>query len=448
MALDDLFDAELDAMPWADVLVWQRRQLPDYLKRLCERSVFYAQYFGDVNTKNIGRTGAWSNLRCMTKDDLRSGQSEPVVNARLGKLQSVSDQDISQVLSSSGTTGTPVYFGLTQNDRDAWAHSVANMWFTAGIRRGHAVALTTGMPMVAGGLPFADGIKRTGAALVWVGGQTPVRMVTTLEKLKVDVLIGTASFLTYFADKCSGVLGYPAANLSIRTVIGGGEPGTSQPDIRAKIKTSWDAQRVSEIMGICDVMAGLWAECPEGSGMHFTGARNVMVELIDPQTERPVEWESGIKAEAVYTTFTREATPVIRFRSRDHMQVLATRCACGRTSPLVRCIGRTDDMLIYKAMNVFPSAIRDVVLQTLTGYSTPAMRVRKRHADQVRFDDPIPLELELPEQLDAAARASTVEKIENTISDVLRVRVTVEVLDPGTIPISDYKNALTYVGSN
>lgn len=440
---DDFYDVTIDTRPWPELQEWQLGKMPAFVASLAQRSPFYARTLEGVDFARLTNPEAWAAIPFTSKEDLRVAQQSAMSSSRLGDLQGVHDDDLVQVLGSSGTTGLPVYFGLTRNDRAAWAHSVADMWFTAGIRRGSTVALTTGMPMVAGGMPFADGIRELGANLVWLGGQTPQRMASTIDQLKVDVLIGTASFVTFFASRCEQLLGRPATTLSVRTVIGGGEPGTGQPEIRAQMKAAWGASRVSEIMGICDVMAGLWGECPAGHGMHFTGGANVFVELIDPETGARVPWQAGALGEAVYTTFTREATPVLRFRSRDHMHVVDTECTCGRASPVVRCVGRTDDMLIYKAMNVFPSAIRDVVLQASAPIPIGPLRVRKESTAQVRFDTPIPVEVEagsvpVPDGLG--------KLIEDAVQERLRVRVAVEFLSPGSIKVGEYKNALTYVG--
>jgi phenylacetate-CoA ligase/benzoylacetate-CoA ligase len=319
------------------------------------------------------------------------------------------------------------------------------MFFTAGIRPASRVALTTGMPLVAGGMPYADAIRHIGAMLVWVGGQTPARMATIVDRLGVDTFVGTASFATFAAHRFGEALGRPAAETAMRTIIAGGEPGLGDPTTRARLVDDWGAERISEVMGLGDVMPGLWAECREGGGMHFTGARNVFVELVDPGSGAGVPWEQGAEGEAVYTPFTREATPVLRFRSRDHLQVVAGTCPCGRTSPRIRCVGRTDDMLIYKAMNVFPSAIREVVLEGFARDVAGPMRIRKEHAAQVRFDDPLPLEVELARAGGCADADVLRRRIEESIRERLRVRVAVELLDRGSIPVGAYKNALTYV---
>jgi len=198
-------------------------------------------------------------------------------------------------------------------------------------------------------------------------------------------------------------------------------------------------------MGIGDVMSALWGECEEGSGMHFNAQRSVAVELIDPATGARIPWRDGAEGEAVYTTFEREATPALRYRSADHVIVMSTSCACGRTSPKIRCIGRTDDMLIYKAMNVFPSAIRDIVLSKFSDVVEPYMRIWKDRVDQVRFDEPIPLEIELRPGIDSSLLSKIGQDIEVEVRNRLQVRIRTVLVEPGTIPRSAYKTALVHV---
>jgi phenylacetate-CoA ligase/benzoylacetate-CoA ligase len=156
----------------------------------------------------------------------------------------------------------------------------------------------------------------------------------------------------------------------------------------------------------------------------------------------------GGEGEAVYTTFTREATPVLRFRSRDHIVVTGTDCSCGRWTPRIRCIGRTDDMLIYKAMNVFPSSIRDIAVAEGGDLIDDVVRVRKAAANQVRFDDPIPVELQTRSHVGADVLADVAARIEERVRQELRVRVAVEAYPPGTFDRGMYKNALTYVAAH
>ncbi|MFI8221445.1 phenylacetate--CoA ligase family protein [Streptomyces sp. NPDC085932] len=435
---DDFWDGELDPLPWEEVLDWQARILPSTVADVRARSPFYRRKFG-ADVRSLGDFG---QLPFTTKEELRQAQDEADASAPYGAAQAVPTERVSQTLASSGTTGHPTLYALTATDVDRWSDAVANMLFTAGVRETDTFALLTGMPMVAGGQPYAGGIRRVGANLVWLGGMPTERQLDIMRKVRTTGILATTSFAAHLADRCQDIIGVPAPALGVRRLLCGGEPGLAQPEIRRQIADGWGADGVHEVMGLCDVMAGMWAECEHGGGMHFTAARHVLVELIDPQTLERVEWKEGATGELVYTPLGREGTPVIRFRSADRAVVTGTSCACGRGAPRIRCVGRTDDMLIYKAMNVFPSAIRDVVLDVAAGRVSSRMRVLKHHRDQVRFDSPIPLQVEAA-SMDEAEAAKTL--IESAVRSRLQVRVDVDIVPPGSLPQGQYKNPLVQV---
>lgn len=218
-----------------------------------------------------------------------------------------------------------------------------------------------------------------------------------------------------------------------------------QPEIRARIEQGLGLSHVRDTMGLADVLPSMWGECDRHDGMHFNGQRYVAVELVDPHTGAQVPWADGASGELVYTAFARDATPVVRYRSRDHALVTGMGCACGRTSPRIRCIGRTDDMLIYKGMNVFPAAIRDIVCERLGPRVQPIVRVWKTHKEQVRFDAPIEVDVESAQPLDATQQAALAREIEAAVRAALQLRVAVTVLPPGGLPRNVYKNALLAV---
>ena len=338
-----------------------------------------------------------------------------------------------------------MYYALTRRDLDAWMDGVANVFFTCGIRRHDVVAHLVGLPMVAGGLPYADGFRKIGATLAWLGGFPTERVLTALPRLQASAILATTSFGVHLADHCRELIGSTAAELGVKKFISGGEPGLGQPEIRAKISRAWNTSHIRECMGIGDVMSALWGECDDASGMHFCAQRHVAVELIDPVTGAHVPWREGAEGEPVYTTFDREATPTLRYRSADHVIVLGTSCRCGRTAPKIRCIGRTDDMLIYKGMNVYPSAIRDVVLSRFSDAVAPYMRIWKERKEQVRFDLPIPLEIERGLELPASRLPSISGAIEAEMRRRLQIRVEVTIVEPRTIPRTAYKTALVQV---
>jgi phenylacetate-CoA ligase/benzoylacetate-CoA ligase len=258
-------------------------------------------------------------------------------------------------------------------------------------------------------------------------------------------MLATTSFALHLSEKWDEVGRETGVASCLRKVLGGGEPGMAQPELRRRIVGGLGLTHLRETMGLGDVIPSMWGECEAEDGMHFNAQRYVMLELVDPDSGESLPWREGGTGELVYTTFARDATPVVRYRSRDHAQVVATRCTCGRTSPRIRCIGRTDDMLIYKGMNVFPTAIRDLVVERFAGRIEPLLRLWKSSREQVRFDDAIPVEVEASASVDDAQRATLAHEIETMVRTQLQVRIAVTVLDRGGLPRGVYKNAIVAV---
>ena len=169
----------------------------------------------------------------------------------------------------------------------------------------------------------------------------------------------TPSYALHLAEWAEA-RGKDLAQSSVRRVMVAGEPGGGEPAMRAKLEAGWGAS-VTEAMGIGDISVSLWGECEQKAGMHFSGRGFVHFELIDPETGAAIPLADGAEGELVLTHLVNRSAPLLRFRTRDHVRLSMGKCACGRTSPRVRCIGRTDDMLIVRGVNVFPSALREVV---------------------------------------------------------------------------------------
>jgi phenylacetate-CoA ligase len=185
-------------------------------------------------------------------------------------------------------------------------------------------------------------------------------------------------------------------------------------------------------MGIGDIAASLWGECPAQAGMHFSADEFIHVELIDPDSGRCVEMKDGATGELVYTHLEREAAPLLRFRSRDHVQVWTSKCECGRTSLRARCIGRTDDMLIVRGVNVFPSAVREVVAR-FQPRVTGAILIRPRSRG-VKQEPPLPVLVEGDPEM--------AERISTEIRAALTFTPQIRMVPPQSLPRSDYKSRL------
>ncbi len=192
-----------------------------------------------------------------------------------------------------------------------------------------------------------------------------------------------------------------------------GEPGGGEPAFRARLEEGWGA-KVTEAMGIGDIGVSLWGECEEQDGMHLGARGFVHAELVEPATGEALELEDGATGELVLTHLRHRAAPLLRFRTRDHVQVRTSPCPCGRTGPRVRCVGRTDDMLIVRGVNVFPSAVREVV----SGFA-PAVSGQilvRPQAPGVKQEPPLPVSVEL------AQGATGDDALAEAIRDRLRER--------------------------
>ncbi len=227
------------------------------------------------------------------------------------------------------------------------------------------------------------------------------------------------------------------AGSSVERVLVAGEPGGGEPAFRATLEQGWGA-RVTEAMGIGDIGVSLWGECEEQDGMHLGARGFVHPELIDPQTGVAVELEDGAAGELVLTHLQQRAAPLLRFRTRDHVQVRMSPCRCCRTGPRVRCLGRTDDMLIVRGVNVFPSAVREVVSAFAPEVSGQIL-VKPRAAG-VKQEPPLPVSVELARH--STADAALAEAIRERLRSVLVVQTDVELVPWGSLRRSEYKSKL------
>jgi len=216
-----------------------------------------------------------------------------------------------------------------------------------------------------------------------------------------------------------------------------GEPGGGEPAFRERLERGWGAQ-VTEAMGIGDVHVSLWGECEQRDGMHLGGRGFVHFELVDPASAEPVEMADGARGELVLTHLRHRGAPLLRFRTRDHVVVRTGTCPCGRTAPRVRCVGRTDDMLIVRGVNVFPSAIREVVTEFAPRVSGHIL-VRPREPG-VKQDPPLPVAVELAR--DASPDPGLADAIGSRVRTMLVVQAQVELVPWGSLQRSEYKSKL------
>src|SRR5690348_888465 len=367
--------------------------------RLFERSPFYRDKLraaGFASADAIGGLERIAELPFTEKDELRKSQAE---QPPLGSHAAIPISAAARIYSTSGTSGTPLYIPLSRADVEQWREIGRRTYSRNGLKAGERVVTTYGAgPFVAGASLAA--FEAIGCVHIPVGVGNTERLLTAIEKLQPEALGCTPSYALHVIEtaQARGV----KVNC-IERVIVGGEPGGGEEGMRQQLQTMWGA-KIYEIMGIGDVAASLWGECAHQAGMHFSAEGLIHVELIDPDSGAAKELRDGETGELVYTHLAREAAPLLRFRSRDHVRVWRSPCACGSGALRVRCIGRTDDMLIVRGVNVFPSAVREVVAR-FQPRVTGAILIRPR-AKGVKQEPPLPVLVEGEAALgEALARA-------------------------------------------
>lgn len=402
---------------------------------LLERSPFYREKLakaGFQTAEAIGGLDAIANLPFTEKQELRAScTAENPVGAHLAVLR---DQLV-RIYSTSGTTGTPSYIPLTRQDLDNWVTTSARSYSASGISAGETIVSTYNAgPFVAGAALAA--FDRLGMCHVPVGTGNTERLMAAIRLLKPTAAVMTPSYASHLIE-WAAERDFDLKNSSVRRVLVAGEPGGGEPAMRARLEAGWGA-KVTEAMGIGDIGVSLWGECEEQDGMHLGARGFVHAELIDPDSGAALALEDGAHGELVLTHLRHQAAPLLRFRTRDHVEVRTSPCPCGRKAMRLRCIGRTDDMLIVRGVNVFPSAIREIVGEFSPDVSG-AILVRPLSAG-VSQEPPLPVVVELARGVEPGAELS--DRIKERLRAALVFSASVELAPFGTLERSEYKSKL------
>ena len=397
-----------------------------------ERSGFYRAKFAaaGVRAGSISDLADLGRLPLTTKDEIRETQeAEPPFGAHLG----VHPSEVKRVYQTSGSSGHPSLIALTATDCNTWTTIGARTYWTTGIRPHNSVLTTFGAgPFVAG--QTHDTFDRIGVRRVPVGPGDTERVLSALAGGLVDTILATPSFALHLASVFDA-RGIDGPSLGVRHLAVGGEPGGGIPAIRRRIEEAFGAD-LTDAGGIGDISPSLWGECPMKNGMHFCGQGMVWPELIDPATTETVPIEPGALGEMVYTTLVRDAMPLIRFRSKDVVEVIDTRCGCGRSSFRMRITGRADDMFIVRGVNVYPSAIQAVVAE-FEPLTTGRCRVVLPASAGVSVEPPIHLDVEVPDG--SKLSQSLVADIERSIRSKLIFRAAVSLVTQSAFGEAGYK---------
>ena len=342
-------------------------------------------------------------------------------------------KNIVRVHASSGTTGKRIVVGYTKNDLDMWAECIERMLRAVGLDENDIFQISFGYGLFTGGLGLHQGVERLGATVIPMSSGNTALQIQTMIDFKATAICCTPSYAMYLAEEIEkmGV----KDQLSLKVGIFGAEPWSES--MRAEIENklgikAYDIYGLSEILG-----PGVSCECQQQSGMHVW-EDNFIVEIIDPDTGEVLK--DGQSGELVFTTITKEGFPVIRYRTRDICSLIYEPCKCGRTHlRMNKPSGRSDDMLIIRGVNVFPSQIEEVLLQVSDGQITPNYLIR---VDRVNNTDTFDVDVEMSEHLfcDDLKQILKLEKeITEKLKSALGLGVKVHLVNPKSIARSEGK---------
>ncbi len=342
-------------------------------------------------------------------------------------LLAVPREEVVRLHASSGTGGKPTVVAYTRADLDNWAEVMARNMTMAGVRPGMVVHNANGYGLFTGGLGFHDGAERLGATVVPVSGGRTARQAMLLEDLGGQVLVSTPSYALVIAQGLRDA-GLEPGELALQIGLFGGEPWTGA--MREQIESELGIVAINNY-GLSEMCGpGVAAECREQDGLHVQ-EDHFLAEVVDPESGEPLD--EGEVGELVFTSLTKEALPLIRYRTRDLGSLTVEPCACGRTiARIAQLRGRVDDMLIIRGVNLFPSQVE----QLLLGVDEVAPHY------QLLVERPGTMD-ELSVRCEPAGagvdRATLTARLETLLQEQTGVRIAVEVADPGSLPRSEGK---------
>jgi len=347
-----VYNPEIESMDRGKLADLQLERLRDTVKRCEEMVPFYRQKLREIGVswKDIGSLEDIQKLPFTSKDDLRE-------NYPFGMF-AVPMREIVRIHASSGTTGQPTVVGYTDNDIENWSELMARSLVAGMADKSDIVQIAYGYGLFTGGLGFHYGVEKLGASAIPISGGNTKRQIRLMVDLGTTVLCCTPSYALYMAETAEDI-GVEFKQLKLKSGIFGAEPWSDR--MREKVErllnlSAFDVYGLSEVMG-----PGVSIECEQKNGLHiFEDA--FLPEIIDPATGEasPV----GEQGELVFTTINKFGMPLLRYRTRDVTSLDSSPCGCGRTHiRMKRVRGRTDDMLIIRGVNVFPSQIESVLMQ-------------------------------------------------------------------------------------
>lgn len=421
------FHPEYETLPRPELAALQLQRLQNVVERVVSNVPFYRDSFAQtgIDPQRIKTLDDLRRLPFTTKQDMRDSYPYGLFAAPM--------EEIVRIHASSGTTGKPTVVGYTSRDINNWSDLMARSFVAAGAHRGDIIHNAYGYGLFTGGLGAHYGAERLGASVIPISGGNTKRQIMIMQDFGSTVLTCTPSYSLFMAEEAKAE-GIDFKALKLRVGIFGAEPWSEAMRCEIEAKLNLDA---IDIYGLSEIMGpGVAIECIEAkSGLHIW-EDHFIPEIIDPESGEVLP--EGEQGELVITTITKEGIPLIRYRTRDITSLTYAPCVCGRThARLARMSGRSDDMLIIRGVNVFPSQIESILVR-VEGVEPHYLLIVDREENL----DTLEVQVEVGEELfsdEIKVLQSLAKRIEKEIKENLGVTSRVKLVEPKTIQRSEGK---------
>ncbi len=404
----------------------QLERLKSIVATAYENVPFYKQQFDKVGLKpkHIVSLKDIEKIPFTTKEDLRDNYPYDLFAVPMKKIV--------RIHASSGTTGKPIVVGYTRKDLDNWSESVARIVCASGANDEDIAQIVFGYGLFTGGFGLHYGLEKVGATVIPASSGNSERQIMLMEDFGATVIVGTPSYVLYLSE-IAAEMGKSVSDFQLRIGLFGGEGHT--PEMRREIEKRWGIL-VTENYGLSEIVGpGVSGECTVQNGMHIN-EDHYYPEIINSKTGETLEY--GEKGEIIFTTLTKEGIPILRYRTKDITYLMEEKCECGRTTVRMKKVfGRTDDMLIIRGVNVFPSQIESVLVG-MQHISPHYQIIVTKH----NYMDAIEVQVELEDAtlLESFSDLENLEhEIRHKLKTVLQIDAKVRLVEPKTIERSTGK---------
>lgn len=433
-----LWNENIETLTRDEIRALQLEKLKKQVHYNYDNSPFYKNKFeqSGARPEDIKTFEDFTRIAVMTKDEHRKAQEESIetYGNPYTLLACAPREKIVRINSTSGTTGMPTLYTLTQHDVDVVNEMHARKYWRAGIRPGDVMLQALSLSMFTGGLPLSQGIMHMGACVVPVGIEGGTKRVLDFVRLTSPVaIIATPSFGQYLIEKCPELTGNPARELGLRWFFCAGEPGGGNPEVRKMLAEGFGA-KVFDHTGGGHAFHGISCDEPpeQFSGMHFVSEDHCLLEIVDPATKEGIALKDGAVGEMVFTFIDWEGGPFMRYALGDMLRVSTQPCSCGMPGIRFEIIGRADDMLIVKGVNVYPGAIKAAILKFAPQVTGFFRIILDRPGPLV--SPPLKIKIEYGEGLSDTDLPGLEEKILDIFREEVRIAPELKWVPPESIP--------------